>query len=181
MEPMPDLTTVQLQRGTNPYTNRVSQRQVALRLKLGDKQAKELSELKGNIPVQALSVAPEALISVPEVEKAAGKKADGKSGGFIEVSTFEKQANGTYRVKYRYQSPPMMIPANTPMVMPAQGAVQFQVQGGGAVQAQPGVATSSGVPSNVRGLPVLGDADGKELTLEQMPKRLGKSVNGQAV
>src|SRR5439155_7344721 len=133
MEPMPDLTTVQLQRGTNPYTNRVSQRQVALRLKLGDKQAKELSELKGSITVQALSVAPEALISVREVEKAAGKKADGKSGGFIEVSTFEKQANGSYRVKYCFQSPAMLYPANTPVgapaVMPAQGAVQFQVQG----------------------------------------------------
>ena len=43
------------------------------------------------------------------------------------------------------------------------------------------VATSSGVPSNVRGLPVLVDANGKELTLEQMPQRLGKSVNGQVV
>src|SRR5206468_10979988 len=77
MEPALDPNaTVQYQPGSNPYNNRVLQRQVALRLKLGDKQAKELTELKGSLAVQALSVLPEALITVPEVAKAAGKKAD---------------------------------------------------------------------------------------------------------
>src|SRR5262249_61762848 len=95
MEPVPGVDGfVQYAPGTNPYASRVSQRLVALRLKLGDKEAKTLTELKGSVTVQALSVAPEALITVPDVAKAIGKKVDGKSGGPTQVAQYAKEGNG---------------------------------------------------------------------------------------
>jgi hypothetical protein len=159
----------------SPYGG-VLQRQVALRLKLSEKHAKNLKQLTGTLTVQALSANPEAIISVDEVLKAAGKTAKGQSGGSIEVVNIEKQAGGKYRVQVRYQNPPQFFPVNGPVGAPVPAAVPA-----GAVQIQGGAAGSGRVknPNVNQGLPVLVDAKGKSWTLDQITQRVGRAVNGQ--
>jgi hypothetical protein len=146
------------------------QRLVPVRLKLGEKKAKQLKELSGNIPVQMLAP-PEAIITVENVLKAAGSKTQGKHGGEIEVVGIEKQANGEYKVQIRLQQPPNVnfnvMPAPV-QIMPAQGGnAQIQI---GIAPAQPGGGRVPAV-RNVYGLPMLVDAKGKEYELVAIPQQ----------
>jgi hypothetical protein len=164
-------------------------RQVALRLKVGEKQAKAITTLNGQLTVQAISPEAEPVITIDDVMKSAGKTVKGQSGGMIQVMAIEKQNNGDYRVVIRFENPPQLIPGlpgvmNGPGggvgVMPGAGVVQVQVQ----VQGQPaqivGGPPSSGKP-NGYGLPVLVDAKGKVLELVQIPQRVGRQVDGKYV
>src|SRR5262249_40993652 len=202
MEPMPDPAA--LPGGINggvyypPYARGLV-RQVPLRIKLGERQAKSINEVNGTLTVQALSITPAAQTTVEDVLNSKGKTATGQNGGSIEMVGIEKQGDGLYKVQLRYQQPPGFFPANVPVGAPGGGpvvlpparggAVQIQPAGGGAVQVQPvqvqpvqgGVAkpgSSKVSPAAAQGMPVLVDANGKVFTLEQL-QRTGRSANGQ--
>lgn len=152
------------------------QRQVALRIKLGDKQAKSLKELTGTISAQTLS-APEALISVDDVLKAAGKTAKGKNGGAIELLNIEKKGDDTYQIKIRLENPPNTNPLGGNGIiqfMPANGIQmqQIQINGGGIAVGRPGSTV------NNNGLPTLVDEKGQSYKLTQIPARSYRGVNG---
>jgi hypothetical protein len=157
----------------NPYN---AQNRIAyVRLKLGEKQAKTLKELSGHLSAQMLSP-PQALITVTDVLKSAGQKFTGKGGGAIEMLSVEKQADGSYKVRFRLENPPSFIaapfqgpvaPLNAQPVPPAPvqgGNLQLRVAPGGRVM-QPYY--------NTHGLPTLTDARGRSYQLTQPPQRIG--------
>jgi hypothetical protein len=155
MEPMPGANGAAI----GPiYSGARSVRQVALRLKQGAKKAAELTELKGTLTVEALTSVPEALITVGDLEKAVGKKVEGKKGGSITVESFAKETDGTYKVRVTYQNPQPFYPAGLP---------------------GNGPATTLNVAARL--LPQLVDANGKVLTLEQIPQRSARVMNGVVV
>jgi hypothetical protein len=181
MEPMPNVNPNGVVNGgfagaPAPFVRYGSlQQQVALRLKLGDKKAKSLTELTGTISAQTLSP-PEALITVDNVLKSAGKTVKGKNGGAIEVQSIEKQADGDYRVKIRLENPPNVNAINGPgvfQIMPANGVqIQGQIQIGGAqIGGRPGLVNNSGLPTLV-------DDKGQSYELVQIPARGFRGVNG---
>jgi hypothetical protein len=178
MEPMPGANGAAI---ATVYSGARSVRQVVLRLKQGAKKAAELTELKGLLTVESLTPTPEALITVADLEKAVGKKVEGKKGGSIAVESFAKQADGTYKVRVTYQAPqpfyPVSLPGNEPL------AVQGTVGGVGMLPANGQVIArpSQPVASQARLLPQLVDANGKVLKLEQMPLRSARGMNGVVV
>jgi hypothetical protein len=151
----------------SPYLN--AGRMAHVRLKLGEKKAKTLKELSGHISAQLLA-APQALITVEDVLKAAGKKVKGVGGGGeIEMVSCEKQADGSYKVQFRMEQPPNFIPA------PFQGPVAPGINnGGGGVVQIGGVGGRRVIRSvaNTHGLPALVDAKGRSLQLSQVPTRM---------
>jgi len=158
------------------YINNVGSqpRQVALRIKLGEKQAKALKELAGTVTVQALSAMPEPVITVDNVLKAKGKQATGVNGGMIEVAEIVKQANGTYRVRIKFENPPQLFQANNGLV-PAVNGMAVQIQVANVQIVGPNGATVVNSNAN-QDLPLLVDANGKAWTLENITQR-GVSVN----
>jgi hypothetical protein len=160
--------------GHNPYG--IQSRYTHLRLKLGEKKAKTLKELSGHISAQMLAP-PQALVTIDNVTKAAGKKVE-SGGGSIEVLSFQKQADGSYQVKFRLQTPQQFIPApfRGQIIqqggMPANGAV-----GGGVVQIGPNGRVIR-TYYNTHGLPSLLDAKGGALTLCQPPTRIYQAAFG---
>jgi hypothetical protein len=174
MEPMPDLNAV----GAPVSIVNRSVCQGALRLQQGAKQAAQLAELKGAITIEALTPAVEALIAVGDLAKAAGKKVEGAKGGSIEIRTFEKQADGTYKVQVTFQAPqPFYAVSADPAPV---GAVS-----GTAVQRMPAngqdLTPKTVVANQARFYPQLVDAKGKVLTLEQIPQRSARSASGVIV
>jgi hypothetical protein len=164
-------------------------RQVALRLKVGEKQAKAITTLNGHVTVQAISPEAEPVITVDDVMKSAGKAVKGQSGGMIQVMAIEKQNNGDYRVTIRFDNPPQLIPG-LPGVMNGPGAGAGAMPGGGVVQVQVQVQGQpaqivGGRPTtgkqNAYGLPVLVDTKGKVLELVQIPQRVGRQVDGKFI
>src|SRR5262249_51647092 len=75
-----------------------SQRFVTVRLKRGEKNAKTLKELTGSLNAEALTDT-EALVSIDNILKAAGKSAKAKDGGSLQVQSVDKLANGDIQVK----------------------------------------------------------------------------------
>jgi len=140
-----------------------------LRLKLGEKQAKSLKELTGTLTVRAQSPTPDALITVADVMKAAGQTAKGQGDGSIFVQNIEKQVDGAYRVQIRFQGPQHLFPANNAMV-----DLQLRLGNAQAIQGTMNVSPSDGTA-----LPVLVDANGKALALEQIPQMSSMIANGQ--
>jgi hypothetical protein len=140
------------------YSGARSVRQVALRLKQGAKKAAELTELKGTLTAEALTLTPEALITVGDLDKAIGKKVEGKKGGSIAVESFAKETDGTYKVRVTYQIPQPFYPPGLP---------------------GNGPPTTLNVAARL--LPQLVDANGKVLTLEQIPQRSARVMNGVVV
>ncbi|HYT94390.1 MAG TPA: hypothetical protein VEL76_37090 [Gemmataceae bacterium] len=154
----------------SPYNALI--RYTTIRLKLGEKQAKKLTELSGHVPVQMLAP-PQTLLSVDNVLKAAGKSVKGANGGAIEVVAIDKQDNGDYKVQIRFEQPPTYIPVNN--AMPPVGAMPA-VQ----IQAQNGVALRPTSIINNNGLPTLVDAKGQSLQLVQIPARMFRGGLGVA-
>lgn len=161
---------------STPYT---SGRQVIIRLKPGEKQAKALKELTGAVAAM-VQAPPEALITVENVLKAAGTSAKGKNGGSLEVSSIEKMDNGEYKVHFRLESPPgnngwgAMIPGN--------GAIQFQavqIQGNIQIQGFGGAGGGRmGAAGNAPGIPELIDAKGNKYEVARIPNRRFNFNNG---
>jgi hypothetical protein len=159
----------------NPYA--MNQRQTAVRLKLGEKQAKSLKELSGAVSVEVL-MPTEAMLTVDNVLKAAGQTTKGKNGASLEVNAIEKLQNGNYQVKVKMEAP---VDPNNPFgilggfggggiqIMPAAGGnvqvqqIQIQIGGNNVMIAGAGGAN----PNN---LPMLVDAKGKEFKLASIPQ-----------
>jgi hypothetical protein len=163
----------------NPYQlyNPDGVRQAALRLKLGEKPAKTLASLTGNLTFQALNPKSEAIITVPDVLKPAGKAVKGSNGGSIQVMTLEKQNDGSYRVVVRFEQPQQQGGAVNIRGGFGGGQVIIIQQGGQQVVMERSASTSKGN----QGLPVLVDAKGKALDLTQVPQRIGRVVDGKYV
>jgi hypothetical protein len=154
--------------GYNPYG--IQSRYTEVRLKLGEKKAKTLKELRGQITAQMLAP-PQALITIDNVTKAAGKKVE-RNGGSIEVLSFQKQADGSYQVKFRLQTPPQFIAAPFQGAILQNGApVNGGAVGGGVVQIGPGGRVMR-TNYYTNGLPSLFDAKGRPLALSQPPLRV---------
>jgi hypothetical protein len=153
---------------TTPSANR----QVQVRLKRGDKQAKTLKELQGTISAQTLT-GTEPLVVVDNVLKAAGKSAKSKDGGSLEVLAVDRQAGGEVRLRLRLHDLAGRNP-NGGIFVP-RGALQIQqfqvrVQAGGNVVA---------LGNEAAGLPSLFDANGFSYELIQIPSRSMRAANGQ--
>jgi hypothetical protein len=168
------------------YTGGRSVRQMALRLKQGAKKAAKLTELKGTITIESLTPVPEALITVGDLENAIGKSVEGKKGGSIHLGSFSKQENGSYKVQVTFQPPQPFYPAGLPgnatssAVGVGMAAPPLQVAGGQAI-GRPNQPTPINVANQARLLPQLVDAKGKALTLEQIPQRSARGLNGVVV
>src|SRR5207244_13027097 len=112
-----------------PFNNMT--RQAALRLKLGDKAAKSLKELKGSFTASAL-MPTEPLITMDNVLKSAGKTAKGANGGAIHLKAITKMDNGDYQVQISMENVPGGNNAFGGMGVAVQ-QIQIQVGGGGNV------------------------------------------------
>jgi hypothetical protein len=188
MEPTPNLDSnpnPNRLTGTMVYNVNRSLPQVALRLKLGAKQAQELAELKGTITIEALTAVPEALITVSNLEKSIGKKVESPRGGSIEIRSFTKEEGGRYKVQVTFQAPQPFYPYNRSAAWEPDAVLELRAR---AAIMQPAPAKGQAVPrpsQNISGqayaFPQLVDAHGKVLTLEQMPQRSARSQNGVVV
>jgi hypothetical protein len=161
-------------RAYNPYGFGAGPQTLLIKLKGGDKAAKTLKELAGTLTAQVLT-APEPLLKVDHVLKAAGKAVKGENGGSMEVLSISKQANGDYKVQLRLENPPGGNPF-VPVAVPLRGAIQrqqiqIQVNGGGALTV---VGAAGG---GIGGLSLL-DAKGKAYQLVEVPSRSLRGVNG---
>ena len=164
------------------YTGSRSVRQMPLRLKQGARKASELTELKGTITIESLTPVPEALITVGDLEKAIGKSIEGKKGGSIHLSSFSKQNDGTYKVQVTFQAPQPFYPVSLPAtVVAGVGMAPAPQPANGQRVAHTVKSPSVNPASQARLLPQLVDAKGKVLTLEQIPQRSARGLNGVVV
>lgn len=149
--------------GAVPQTHMIfahGNRQATLRFKLGDKKAKLLKELSGNLSAQALTPA-ETLVSAPDILNAGGKTFKGKGGPSMHVIAAKKLDNGHFSIQIRMDN----IPAPNALGG-ANGVViqQIQIQGGGNI-------VIGGMPGTQQSLPTLVDKQGKNFQLVNIPSR----------
>jgi hypothetical protein len=156
----------------------VNQQTVLLPLSRGEKEAKKLKELKGKLAVQTRT-APQALITVNNILKAAGKTVKGDKGGSIKVIEAEKDGDGNFKVTFELERPAGVIGGGMmgggfgfggggvapPPVAPPPvkgGAVrQVRVQIGGGVKGGPAIGIGG---ANWIGISLV-DAKGKAFQL----------------
>ena len=147
------------------------QRQAAIRLKRGDKQAKSLKELSGSLSLEVLMPSG-PLVAVDNVLKAVGRTVRGEAGHTMTVQSLTKPAGGDYEVKVKLEAP---SDADARLVALAG------LRGGRVLRVQRVLARVNGknvVVERVSGaspeeLPVLLDAQGKPFTLVNPPARTG--------
>ncbi|MBI3409182.1 MAG: hypothetical protein HY040_12615 [Planctomycetes bacterium] len=158
----------------SPYA---ANRQVVVRLKAGEKQAKALKELVGSVAA-TVQAPPEALITVDNVLKAAGTTTKGKTGGSLEVSSIDKMGEGEYKVQFKMETP---AGNNAWGAMPGNGAIQFQavqIQGNIQIQQLGGPGGRFGQAGNAPGTPELIDAKGNKYEIANVPNRRFNFNNG---
>lgn len=170
---------IQLMDVAMPVAGPVRNRQIVVRLKAGEKQARALKELTGTLAAQVMTP-PEALITMDNVMKGAGQTAKGKDGRSLQLTAIDKMPNGDYKVQFKLE-------ANQQMggVGAMNGIVQFQavqiVQGGNVqVQIGGGGAGGGGVVGggSAPGMPELLDAKGNKYQIAQIPARRFNFNNG---
>jgi hypothetical protein len=83
----------------------ISKNTAEIQVKLGTKPARLLKEFVGQLTIQA-KTAPERLIVVKDILKAAGKKTLGAKGGSITVQEVKKDPSGNYQVRLTLENPP---------------------------------------------------------------------------
>jgi hypothetical protein len=102
----------------------VSVNQPVLQVRLGEKKAKALKELRGQLAGQVLAPS-EPLIVVNDIFNAVGKTVRGAQGGSIEVLGVEKKGDGEVQVQLRVETPPMQRDgtraASLPTLVDAKG------------------------------------------------------------
>src|SRR5262245_58392383 len=79
-------------------------RQLPVRLKMEKEPSRQLKEVKGRITAQ-VQTAPQVLLAINDILKAAGKKADGPDGICVKVAQASKLANGGVSVKVQMEMP----------------------------------------------------------------------------
>jgi hypothetical protein len=84
---------------------RVDPRRIPLRIEAAGKLAGRLKELRGTVTALVQS-APEDLVTVPDVLKAAGKRFHGPSGSTVHVAAVARQADGLVRLRVEVEAPP---------------------------------------------------------------------------
>lgn len=97
--------------------------QPLVQVKLGDKAAKTLREVSGQINGQVFTQA-DPLIVVDDIFNAGGKTVRGKNGGSIEVFTVEKKGDAEVQIQLRLETPPAqgdVLPAGVPALLDAKG------------------------------------------------------------
>lgn len=131
-----------------------------VRLKKGEKPSRTLKELSGSITAQVQS-APEPLLTVENVLKAAGQTVKGPKSGFIKVIDATEDADkGQVRLRVQFQAPNNLAQGAGPVGAGQVVQVQVQVQGAAQVQIQ-AVPRFIGFGGDF----ALIDAQGKELPL----------------
>lgn len=119
--------------GGAPVGEFPKQRQVPVRLKLGEKAAKTLKELSGSLAVQALKET-EPLATVDNILKAAGQTVKGADGSVLQVQAVEKLADGGVKIQVVLENPPGQNPlGNNPIL----GNIKVNGMPLGANQASP--------------------------------------------
>jgi hypothetical protein len=140
-----------------------------VRLKLGEKKAKTLIELSGTLTIQAQSPVPDPLVTVDDVLKSEGKTVKGQGDASAQVLKIEKMPNGSYRVQVRYEGPLSVLMGKTVI---AAGAPRLANP-----MLNEGTFGRTGLPPTP-GLPVLLDANGKALSVEQILSTQSNRSNG---
>jgi hypothetical protein len=166
----------------------MNQQMAVLQLKLGEKEAKKIKEFKCKLTVSSQS-APQALITVDNILKAAGKTVKGAKGGSIKVIEADKDEDGNYKVRFELERPAGVntgmgygfggggirigIPGGGPVRVPGgKGGFQIQVQvgqAGGGIAVAPG----GGAFPNFTGITLV-DAKGNSLPLVGMSANAGQ-------
>ncbi len=102
----------------------VSVSQPVLQIRLGEKEAKALKQLRGRLDGQVLAPS-DPLITVPDIFNAVGKTTRGAQGGSIEVLGVEKKGDAEVQVQIRLESPPLLADgtraASVPTLVDAKG------------------------------------------------------------
>jgi hypothetical protein len=100
-------------------------------VRLGDKEVKQLKELRGRLKGQALTRT-DPLIVVTDIFNAVGKTFKGADGGSIEILAVEKKGDGEVQVQLRLESPPPrggdVRAASLPELLDAKGESYQLVQ-----------------------------------------------------
>lgn len=116
------------------------QQLVYINIKKGEKKSAALKELTGTITAQ-VQTAPEAMMTVDNVLKAAGQTIKGTQGGFVKIVDVSKDDKGVVKLQVQ-----MELPANLQPAGAAGGFGGFGGFGGGGIQIQP-------VPIQIQPLP----------------------------
>jgi hypothetical protein len=145
------------------------QRQVPVRLKLGEKAARSLKELTGTLAVQSVKEA-EPLLTVDNILKAAGQTVKGSDGRSLQVQAVEKLAEGGFKIQVVMDLP--AGPNPNPLGNLAGNGGNIQVNGGNVriVNGQPVGGNERAGPIT---FPQLVDAQGKAYP----PAEIGKQKN----
>jgi hypothetical protein len=113
--------------------------QAPVRLRLGDRPAKSLRELRGTATVRVLTP-PETLLTIDDVFQAGGRTFKGSDGAAIKLLEAGRLANGQYRVRLAVDGLPraLVLRAAGPGILRVNGAARLlagQVAGGGPAAA----------------------------------------------
>jgi hypothetical protein len=100
-----------------------------LRVKKGDKDAKSLKELSGTISAE-LWAEPTAIITAPEILKAAGKTFKGGQNGQLVIKDVTKLDNGQIDVRLEMTAPADVMPVGGPAAGAAMPGGPFPINGG---------------------------------------------------
>jgi ferric-dicitrate binding protein FerR (iron transport regulator) len=128
-----------------------------LRVKKGEKDAKSLKELSGSVNAE-LWAEPTAIITAPEILKAAGKTFKGGQNGQLVIKDVTKNDNGQIDVRLELTAPADVMPVGGPAAGAVMPGGPFPINGGpvppgvklgfgaagGAAVAQPGVIIGGG-------------------------------------
>ena len=95
--------------------------QASIRLKKGDKAAKSVKEMKGVVTASVIT-APEAMITVDNILKAAGETVKHDDGGYVKVLEVTKDNDGTIKLKVEVEQPPAL--GNVYPVLPPGGGLK---------------------------------------------------------
>jgi hypothetical protein len=148
-----------------------STHQAAVRLKLGDKQAKAIKELTGTLSLQVWA-ASTAVLAVDNILRAAGQTTKGTNGSTLQILSIAKLADGGYSLRIKLETPG---DRNNPLAglggFGAGGGVRIQQR----IQLNGQNVVVAGSGSNDPGdLPVLLDPKGKAFTLVNTPSTVSR-------
>jgi hypothetical protein len=100
-----------------------------LRVKKGDKDAKSLKELSGSVSAE-LWAEPTAIITAPEILKAAGKNFKGGQNGQLVIKNVTKLDNGQLDVRLELTAPSDAMPVGVPAAGTVMPGGPFPINGG---------------------------------------------------
>ena len=132
-------------------------RQAQLRLKLGEKPAKQIKELSGVLAAE-VEAPVGALVTVDKVLEAKGKTAKGLQDSYVKVLDAGREADGSFKLRVEVRAPSR--PGDFPSLPNVRVLMVNRVRGG----LQPVQETLSAQQVTDAGLAVL-DAKGKPLAL----------------